>query len=80
MTVKSAEYSWISTSRETGKVTAVLMHLAGMVNAIRLHAKGRRQLRALSPDQLHDIGFDPSEIQAGRIVDPATAANLMSLR
>ena len=82
MTVKTAEYSWTSTSRETGKGTAVLMRLVGMVNAVRRHAEAKRRLHDLSPEQLRDIGFDPSEINPsfGRTVDPATMANLMSLR
>lgn len=82
MAAKTAEHSWISTSRETGKGEAVLMHISGMINRIRLHATARRQLRTLSPAQLHDIGLDPSDVSpaTGRAVDPATLANLMALR
>lgn len=82
MTAKTAERSWISTSRETGIGGAVLMHIAGLANGIRLHAAARRQLRSLSPAQLHDIGLDPTEVrpETGRAVDPAAMANLMALR
>jgi hypothetical protein len=39
-------------------------------------------MRALSPDQLHDVGIDPSEISPtlGFRVDAATMSNLMSMR
>ncbi len=82
MTAKTAEHSWTPTSRETGNGEAVLMPIAGLIDRIRLHALTRRQLRNLSPAQLHDIGLDPSRIHpdASQMVDPATMANLMSLR
>ena len=82
MTAKTAEHPWTPTSRETGNGEAVLMRIAGLIDRIRLHALARRQLRSLSPAQLHDIGLDPSLIHpdASQMVDPATMANLMSLR
>ena len=82
MTAKTAEHSWTSTLRETGNGGAILMHIAGLVNRVRLHAATRRQLHSLSAAQLHDIGLDPTEIrpEIGRTVDPATMANLMALR
>ena len=48
----------------------------------RRAARTERQLRALSADQLRDIGISPSDLDSRPVnnVDPAFMANLHSLR
>lgn len=69
-------------SRRGGTVRSWMIECLGALTRIRRRAATRRELGALSPEQLRDTGIDISEISHGPVFDvPArTMTDLMSMR
>jgi uncharacterized protein YjiS (DUF1127 family) len=82
MTIKTAENALPISSGNAGIVLAALRRVIAGAWAVHRRTVTIASLRSLSPAQLQDIGLDPDHFDAGvhPAADPATMANLMSLR
>jgi len=68
--------------RTNGATSAWLIRLIERVMELRQRAQTKRDLRALSPELLRDVGIDAAYVSSGPVlhVDAGTMTSLMSMR